>query len=128
MSNLPLTIPDLVGLDDVDSFMSETTSDLQTLLQDVYHILIQLLGSNLDDMTKGCGIDTYLNGTLTQLAQLGPIIETQLTADTRITRATANIQTQSGPYPYVINISIEVAGQVIGLQYGWSQPGGLTPL
>lgn len=123
---LPLTYADLVGLDDLDPFASETTSDLQSLLQDLYHVLIELPGSNPDDPTRGVGIDQYLSGTLDQLRTLPGVIETQFTADDRVDGCTASLESQSsGPYPWIIAVEVQVSGTVIGLQYGWDSVGGL---
>jgi hypothetical protein len=124
-AKLPLTYTDLVCLDDIDPSASETTSDLQNLLQDIYHVLIELPGSNPDDPTRGVGIDQYLSGTLTQLQTLPGVIDEQLTADPRITGCASSVQQTSGPFAFTITINVEVSGSVIGLQYGWSAPGGL---
>jgi hypothetical protein len=126
---LPLTYTDLVGLDDLDPTMSETTSDLQNLLQDVYHILLETLGSNLDDQNRGVGVYQYLSGTSVQLTSLPGVIETQLGGDNRIDAVSATLAAMtSGPYPYVLNLALTVDGSVINLSYGYSQNGGLTTL
>lgn len=124
---LPLTYTDLVCLDDMDPNAAETTSDLQNLLQDTYHVLVEDPGSNPDDPTRGVGIDNYLSGTTDQFTGLAGVIDEQLTADPRITKSTTNIQqASSGPFPIIISIQIEVSGSVIGLQYGYATPGGLV--
>lgn len=125
--SLPLTYTDLVCLDDMDPNAAETTSDLQNLLQDIYHVLVEDPASNPDDPTRGVGIDNYLSGTTDQFTGLAGVIDEQLTADTRITKSTTNIQqASSGPFPIIISIQIEVSGTVIGLQYGYATPGGLV--
>jgi hypothetical protein len=126
-ATLPLTYTDCVCLDDVDLFASETTSDLQNLLQDLYHLLVELPGSNPDDENRGIGIDQYLSGTEAQLRTLPGVIEEQFTSDGRVTTCSARVQAQSsGPFPFIIAIDAEISGQVIGLQYGYAQPGGLV--
>jgi hypothetical protein len=125
-ASLPFTYADLVCLDDADQFASETTSDLQSLLQDIYHVLVELPGSNPDDPTRGVGINQYLSGTSVQLNTIPGVIEDQLTQDPRIDGCTASVQQQSsGPFPWLVFIDVQVDGSVIGLQYGWSSDGGL---
>lgn len=122
---LPLTIPDLVGFDDLDANGAETTSDLQTLFQDVYHVALELLGTNPDDPTRGAGLATYLSGTSVQLQTAGGVLENQLLADDRIT--SCNVVFDTTQIPNSLTINIGVAGQVIGLQFGFTN-GVLTPI
>lgn len=122
---LPLTYRDLVLDDDLDPFAAETTSDLQNLIQDVTHILQEDLGSNADDPLRGVGINNYLSGTQTNFASISGVIETQLNSDDRISACTATI-VQNSDSTFTIFINIQVAGDVIPLQYGWSLVNGLT--
>jgi hypothetical protein len=128
-TTLPLTYPDLVDVTDLDPFASETTSDLQTLQQDVLHVLIEQPGSNPDDPTRGIGIDNYLSGTAADLVKARSIIDQQLTQDDRITSSSTSI----GPNPdtsvggYIVEIAIIGSAGVFGLSYGWTQQTGLTP-
>lgn len=128
--SLPLTYPDLVCMQDLDPNASETTSDLQNLIQDVYHVLFELLGSNPDDPDRGVGIDQYLSGTLDDLQKATRIIEAQLGEDDRIDTISANITQNptTDPFPVSIIIEIGVDGSIITLQYGWESAVGLTPI
>ena len=124
---LPLTVPDLVGFDDLDPFARETTSDFQTLQQDVYHRLLELPGSNLDDITLGIGVMQYLSGTATDAAKLPAIVDEQLQRDSRIDTCTSTLAQQADG-SYLLAIQIQVDGSVIGLQYAYSSAGGLVAL
>ena len=126
MSNLPLTIPDLVCDLDLDPFAAETTSDLQTLIQDVTHVLRELPGNNPDDIDAGVGVETYLNGTVDAFKTLPSKIEHQLLRDDRITAATATIA-QQGDGTFTLSIVLNVANGVLPLLYGW-QGGVFTNL
>ena len=129
MSNLPLTTPDLVCMLDLDPNGAETTSDLQSLEQDIFHVLINLLGDNPDDPGRGVGIDQYLSGTLDQIAPLAKIIENQIDQDDRVDSCSCGIiqNDSSSPYPITISIEVGVNGAVIGLQFGWTGS-GVVPL
>jgi hypothetical protein len=124
---LPQNIPpDLVFLNDLDGLASQTSSDFQGLAQDIYHLFLEDLGSNPDDPTRGIGINNYLNGTSAQLAQLPGIAEAQLNADPggRITGAKVYLH-EAGSL-WTIQVQISVSGAVIGLQYSYSNPAGLS--
>lgn len=121
---LPLTYRDLVCLQDLDPFAKETQSDLETLSQDVLHILLEVLGSNLDDQDRGLGVVTLLSGTQTNLAAVSSDAATQLTKDPRIDSATVNI-TQTNTEAFTLQITISVAGSVLGLSYAYTAAGGL---
>ncbi len=123
---LPLTYPDLVCVADLDPFGQETTSDLQSLIQDIFHVLKELPGSNPDDPDRGVGVDMYLNGTVDNFKKMAGTIENQLALDDRIDSATC-ATTQNPDGTYLIKIQINVAGAVIPLEYGW-QDGNFTNL
>lgn len=126
---LPLTYPDLVCVLDLDPNASETTSDLQNLEQDVFHVLIELLGSNPDDPTRGIGIDQYLSGTEDDLAKVPRQIEVQLGEDDRIDAVSASLTPQdNAQFPWLLSVNMQVDGSVLGLQYGYSSGSGLAPL
>lgn len=119
-TGLPFTNPDLLCELDLDAYGRETTSDLQTLIQDVLHVLIEDLGSNLDDPNRGVGVDNFLSGTQDQLAQLPRIIEDQLAKDDRINTVSANLETQPDG-TFRIRIDIGVAETIIPLLFGWQE-------
>jgi hypothetical protein len=126
--SLPLTYTDLVCIDDVDLFAMETTSDFQNLIQDVTHILVELNGSNLDDVNNGIGIETYLSGPTGQLTALCANIENELITDSRIDTCACTITNNPTDTnaPYLIQVNIGVSGQIIGLQFAWNSATGLT--
>ena len=124
--SLPFTYADLADIDgDMGAFAQETTSDLENLVQDVGHILEEILGSNPDDPTRGVGISQYLSGTTIAFAGIVGVIERQLNADDRITKCDATI-VQNSDDTFSLFINIAVAGTIIPLQYGWSLSGGLA--
>lgn len=127
-ANLPLTYADLVDVDDLDPFGGETTSDLQSLQQDVRHVLIELPGSNPDDPTRGVGIESYLSGTSADIVKATAINDQQLTQDDRITSSSTSIGPNPDPKVGGVIIEIRIVGStgVFGLSYGWTQQTGLT--
>lgn len=124
---LPLTFSDLVCVQDLDPNGNETTSDLQNLTQDVFHVLIETLGSNPDDPERGVGIDQYLSGTTDNLMALPRLIENQLESDDRIDAVTASV-VKNADGSFTVAIELAVDGAVLGLQYGYTSNGGLLPL
>lgn len=125
--NLPLTIADLVCGDDLDPFGTETTSDLQTLIQDVLHVLKEFPGSNPDDPNRGIGVETYLSGTADSLNVLPGLIQHQLSSDTRIDTCVAVVGQDTGDDKFTLKVSIGVNGAVVPLLFGWSN-GSFTNL
>lgn len=130
MSNLPLTVPDLVCLDDLDKNANETTSDLQTLAQDIFHELIELPHSNPDDPDGGIGADQYLSGTEDQIQALPNIIENVLGRDDRIDAVTAAVvdAPPGSGLDKIVTVKVQAGANVLGLQYGWIQGQALAPL
>jgi hypothetical protein len=129
VQTLPLTTSDLVCVEDTDPFAAETTSDLQSLEQDVFHILLETNGSNPDDPNRGVGIEEALSGTAEDAAKLPSRIEQQLGEDDRIDACTATLTPQStGDYTYLLALNIQADGQVLGLSYGFNPQDGLVPL
>jgi hypothetical protein len=127
---LPLTVPDLVCVDDLDPNGNETKTDLETYAQDVFHQLIELPGSNPDDPDGGIGADQYLSGTIDQISKLPGIVENVLERDDRCDGCSCNIidADPATNTPLVVDIKIAVDGKVLGLQYGWIQGSGLVPM
>ena len=122
---LPFTYADLVFDDDMNAFAAETTSDLQNLVQDVTHILEEILGSNPDDPTRGVGATQYLSGTTVAFAGIVGVIEQQLNTDDRVSKCDATI-VQNSDDTFSLFINIAVGENIIPLQYGWSLSGGLV--
>jgi hypothetical protein len=90
-SLLPLTVADLVCIEDLDANGAETTSDMQTLVQDVYHVVIEKIGSNIDDIARGIGAENLLSGDSNALLNLAQVVESQLGEDDRIAGVTATV-------------------------------------
>lgn len=122
MSNLPLTYPDLVCEIDLDPFGSETTSDLQSLSQDVYHILIETPGSNPDAPERGVGILSYLGGKEISLVGLAGRIDSQLEKDDRVTSSKTSV-TQNPDGTWLVSIALKVGNDILPLAYGVSSNG-----
>lgn len=125
---LPLTYPDLVCVEDLDPFAAETMSDLENLVQDVFHILIEEPGSNPDDETRGVGIDNLLSGTAKDLIIAASSIDAQLERDDRIDSSTTTVtelnagNDQAGAI-YEITVELVVDGSVIPLSYSYGASG-----
>jgi len=137
VANLPLTIPDLVCTDDLDLFIGETTSDLQTLDQDVLHIVIETLGSNIDDVNRGVGLPRLLSGTEDQLAAATAHVDAQLQKDDRIDASQTTLTKlppgstlpDGTPLPkggYSVDIQIVAAGAVLGVGFTFNADGVLV--
>jgi hypothetical protein len=120
-----LTVPDLVCFLDADPFGRETTSDLESLSQDVFHRLLEVPGSNPDDPTLGIGVEEMLSGGTAQLDQVTRRIDQQLAEDPRIDSVSSTL-TKEGDV-YTLGISIQVSGVVTGLLYTYTDATGLVP-
>lgn len=75
--------------EDLDAFGAETVDELEDLAQDLFHRLIEPLGSNLDDPNRGLGIEEMLSGPVD--SGLKTRIEEELRKDPRVTAALALI-------------------------------------
>lgn len=125
MGDLPLTYPDLLCLDDLDPYASETTSDLQNLAQDVHHILLEELGSNPDDPSRGVGVLSYLGADEKLFGTLPGTIDTQLSEDDRINSSTTTAQKRADG-SWDISIVIKVDESVLPLAFNLSTAKGLV--
>jgi hypothetical protein len=124
-TQVTVNVTDGVCLDDLDPSGSETTSDLQGLAQDVYHLLLQVLGSNLDAPTLGIGVKNLLSASSLKLAAAASIVDSQLRKDTRIQGSQTTV-VQNSDGPYAINIVIVASGTVLPLSYQYSKQTGLV--
>jgi len=140
-ATLPLTYADLVCLDDMDPFASETTSDLENLWQDVYHVLLQDPASNPDDVDRGLGVVNLLSGDTSVLASLPRTAEQELLKDDRIDAVRVALsQIQPGGTlsdgtvlpagGYELLVQIQPSGVVLpqSRSFGYVNGGGLVPL
>lgn len=123
---LPLTVPDVVCTDDVDQYARETTSDLETLVQDVFHILIELPGTNIDDPDRGVGVEALLSGSAANIGTVQKRIEAQLLRDDRIDACTTEVSSDPDSGTYNLAITIQVDGSVVGLSFAYDAASGLS--
>lgn len=131
----PLEYADLVCELDADPFARETASDLENLMQDVLHVLIEDAGSNLDDPDRGIGIDALLSGSDVQLTFAAAQIDAQITKDSRIDSSSTTLSQPDGGFvlngekfpagSFLIEVMIGVNGAFLPLSFGFSQAGGL---
>jgi len=106
---LPLTYTDLVCVDDMDPYANETTSDLQNLIQDAYHVVLEDLGSNPDDPTRGFGLLNMLSGTLADFMVGASTLDAMLEQDTRIDSSSTTVVATGDPnVPYHLQITLVV--------------------
>ena len=124
---LPLTVPDVSCFLDVDAFGRETESDLESLSQDVFHRLLEVPGSNIDDPTLGIGVEEMLSGPDVILAQVTRRIDQQLANDDRIDSVTSTL-VKNPDGSFLLTIAMTVNGSVTGLNFRFSQASGLVPL
>jgi hypothetical protein len=113
---LPRTYQEPVWTDDLDPSGRETQSDLESLEQDVLHIIGEKLGSNMADKQKGAAALSYLNGNADDLAALPHVIDAQLAQVARISASHSTLTLQDDG-TYRLDIEVAVAGVVVGLQY-----------
>ena len=123
-----VAVTDAVCVDDLDPNGNETTSDAQALAQDVYHVLLEVVGSNLDDLNRGLGVEGYASAPSSKLALLPSICDSQLQKDTRITSSrTTLVQTSTAPMAFTLSIQIIASGEVIPLAFLYTPTTGLVP-
>lgn len=119
-----LNNPDVSCWDDLDPLGNELTSDLAVLEQDVYHILIEVPGSNPDDVGRGVGIENYLSGTDVDFFKLPSIIDAQLRQDDRIAESTTTI-IKNTDGTYGISIEIQVGAATLNLPFAFNPGTGV---
>lgn len=121
-----ITVPisDLVCQDDLDPGGAETTSDLQSLGQDIYHVFLEAPGSNLDDPTRGVGVEGLLSGSTDDLKRNVQTIDRQLELDSRVAKSTTTL-TNPATGEFDCNTVVEPIGSVLPLQYTYNSKTGL---
>jgi hypothetical protein len=107
---------------DMDPSAADTDSDLESLEQDVLHIIVEVQGSNLADPQNGIGADGYLSGTSAQLAAMPALIDAQLASVDRITSSHTTIQ-QLADLTWLILVAVEVGTNVVDLQFALGPSG-----
>ena len=103
---------DLVAWDDLDSTGAELNDPIAELEQDLYHRIIEPLGSNIDDPTRGFGIYRRLNKPFD--AKIGKLLELELLNDERLDSCTVTV-TDTGNGTYIIQIDGTADGAALGL-------------
>lgn len=132
----PLTAPDLAvassplnpsagGMVDIDDLATETTSELQNLIQDLTSRMTEMPGSNLDfgsPNTRGIGIQGYIGASSVVLLGLPGRIDAEFELDSRVTSSATTIQKQVDG-SYLITSQIACVAGVFGVTWSWSQLG-----
>jgi hypothetical protein len=119
-------VTDLVCVDDVDLFARETTSALQALVQDVYHMLIEAPGSNLDVPGRGIGIYNLLSAPSANQKQMANLIDQQLPLDARIDACTTTIVSDAELGTIAFLLKVQVDGSVLTIPVTYSPDLGLV--
>jgi hypothetical protein len=121
---LPRTYQEARWLDDLDPSGAETASDLESLQQDVLHIIEETLGSNLADPDKGIGAQNYLSGSAGQLLAMPSKIDEQLGHVSRITNSRTSVSQQSDG-SYLVAIVAAIQGSIVSFNFTLG-PNGLS--
>jgi hypothetical protein len=119
---------DLVCLDDLDEFVSETDDEHELLAQDVLHRLLEEYGSNPDDEDRGVGLLDRLSGHDSPIF-IARLIEADLVKDDRVLTCVADVRTTGlGNEGAVaeIDITITTAIGLLSLGYTVNADGTLT--
>jgi len=124
-AQLPHNLQEVVCFDDLDLFGRETRSDLEALVQDVYHMLIEELGSNLDVPDRGIGIYSLLSGSNIDVRAIAQRIDQQLPRDPRIDASSTSVEVGADG-GYTLRIQIQAAGSVVGLAFAFASAAGLS--
>lgn len=111
---------DLDCFDDITPFADELDDPLAELVQDVYHILIEAPGSNIDDPARGIGIVDRLSRAVDQT--LASHIDAELEKDDRIDVSQTVIADRGGGR-FEIAISIHYDDQVLDLAFSLDATG-----
>lgn len=119
---------DLVCLEDLDEFASETDDELEQFEQDVLHRLLEDYGSNPDDEDRGVGLMSRLSGSddATLIARL---IEADLIKDERVLTCVASVTMLGSGNEGVlatIDITVETTDTLLKLGYSVNADGTLT--
>lgn len=107
---------DVLCFEDLDQFGTDIDDPIAELEQDVFHILIETPGSNIDDPDRGLGLEDALSGEYDP--KHPALIAAGLEKDPRIDAARCVITPREGG-EYEIDISIDVNEQElqISLQF-----------
>lgn len=111
---------DLVCLDDLDEFASETDDEFEQFAQDLEHRLFEEYGSNPDDPDRGVGLLSRLSSTdsPTMIARL---IEADFFKDERVLTCVVDVRlTGEKAKGVVANLAITVTTNNGLLRLGYS--------
>lgn len=119
---------DLVCVDDLDEYASETDDELELLAQDLYHRLIEEYGSNPDDPTRGVGIMSRLSSTDDPL-MIARLIESDFLGDDRVISCVAVVKREGasneGTFA-TLDILVATAAGSLRLGYAANLDGSLS--
>jgi hypothetical protein len=104
---------DLRWLDDMQIDAAETSGDEEELEQDVYHVIEQDYGTNIDDPERGLGIANMSSQALTtSTKQWETKSDTEVAKDDRCKRVTSTIEVSDDGSTW-IRIEVESNEDVI---------------
>lgn len=95
---------DMRWYDDLDIGGLDTADESEMLEQDCYHVIIEALGSNLEDPTSGVGVDGALSGPTN--SAFAADTEQQLATDIRVAGVQATL-TDDGNGSLTLDVAIE---------------------
>lgn len=115
-------VTELLGFRDLDPFATETSDPLLILKMDLYHVLIEEPGSNIDVPGRGIGIFDRLGATMNAQEGIHALerdIEIQFEAVEGVRSAAARITAGDAPGRYRIAIDVVADAGYLGLSYGY---------
>ena len=95
---------DLRWYDDLDPACVDTSDESEMLEQDCYHVIVEDLGSNLQDENSGLGVENALSGQFDP--GLAALAEQQLSADERVAGVEATI-TDDGAGTVTLDVAVQ---------------------
>lgn len=107
---------DLRCFDDLDLFGKEVDDELEALEQDSIHRLIQMRGTNLDNLDSGEAVEQYLSGTDSP-ETAKHLFEEEIQKDERVGSCTIDVvRTDDGSNRgagYELNIAITTSDDLL---------------
>lgn len=111
---------DLVCLDDLDEFASETDDELEQLAQDLEHRLLEDYGSNPNDEDRGVGLMSRLSGHDDPI-MIARLIEADFVKDERVFTCVATVALAGvGNDGVLATIDVEVTTSAGLLKLGYT--------
>ncbi len=112
-------------LEDMSAFADECVDDLEEIEQDVYHVLVERTGTNLDDLERGLAVDDMLSDSTTVLDGLPTKTEAELGKDDRISAVACKLTTDADGNPR-LEVTIQPTDEVLGTRTLVVDDGGLV--